>query len=215
MAVAFFVWYPLQDTKTATADIGDLPDPTTFLYGSDLNSFNSLEQHAREDLMAEAVPQLISVIFDVGEEPTEDDVKYLTTIMVRLFKQVHDGIEAQKLILQTQASDLTQDNDATSACDYGTSLFSYNNKVSGAHHAQCEDLMASSGAGVWLTGPGGYDSGLSHYIRHHKRSASLSEAEDLQSGCWNGWGAGGATPENDGPNPSPGAGDDQLERCYD
>ena len=45
-------------------------------------------------------------------------------------------------------------------------------------------------------------------------AASLSKAADEEQGCWNGWGAGSATPENDGPNPSPGAGDDQLEECY-
>ncbi len=210
VAVAFFIWYPLQNVREAKADIDNLPHPTTFLQGTDLNSFNAIETHARDYMLAEALPQLIDEVFDVGQEPTEDDVEFLTVKLVRLYKEAHDGIEAQKQALITSAN-LTQDT--ISACSYNTSLFSYNNKVVVSHHSQCEHQMASISAGVWLKGPG-YSSGWLHYVRHQAKSASLSKSRSLSSGCWNGWGAGAASPENDGPNPSPGTGDRQLKECY-
>ena len=204
---------PVVDEGGGTTQVPGNLNPENVLTGDDLANWNALTGDAREYLKAEALPQLIDEIFDVGDDPTEDDVEYLTIIMVRLFKKGHDALEAQKLLLQTTAKSSTT-QDTTSACSYSTSLFSYNNKVAVSHHAQCAHQMASIGASVWLTGPNGYSSGWSHYLRHHKKSASLSRARDEEEGCWNGWGAGSATPENDGPNPSPGAGDDQLEECY-
>ncbi len=207
LAAAFFIWYPLQNVKTAKADLGNLPHPTTFLQGTDLDSYNSLESDSREYLLSDALPQLISEVFDAGQEPTNTDVEFLTIQLVRLFKQSHDDIEEKKRLRQlTQA--------LGSPCSYNTSLYSYNNKVIVSQHSQCATQMASMTASVWLKGPGGYSSGWRMIVNHHTTSASLSKSHTKAAGCWNGWGAGSATPENDGENPMPGAGDRQLEECY-
>lgn len=207
VAVAFFIWYPLQDTKTATADIGDLPDPATFLYGSDLNSFNSIEQHAREHLVNEALPQLIKEVMEPGQQPTEADVEFLTTKLVRLFKQTHDEIEDQRNRMASTQS-------LGSPCSYTSTLYSYNNRVVISQHSQCDAQMASMTSGARLRSPDGDTGSWRIEQRFHTKSTSISTSRAHQSGCWVGWGTGSATPENDGPNPSPGAGDQQHRSCY-
>ncbi len=124
MAAAFFIWYPLQNVKGAKADIEDLPHPSTFLQGDDLNGFNAIETHAREYLLSEALPQLIDEVMDLGQEPTQADVEFLTTKLVRLFKETHDGIEAQRTLMMsgTRSSGSAATKSLGSPCSYTSTL---------------------------------------------------------------------------------------------
>ncbi len=81
------------------------------------------------------------------------------------------------------------------------------------HVARCNATMAAMQAGVLLKGPG-YWSGWQNYIRFYTRSALAFTSYGYDPNtCWLGWGHGSATPTNNGPNPSPSNGGQQMSHC--
>ena len=164
------------------------------------------------------MPQLLAEVKagplrGVTGELYDAEVRALVKFVVATAKEAQDALERAIANHTHEGTRMRALTGHFTPCSYVTSMGSSSLVVYVGHVARCNATMAAMQAGVLLKGPG-YWSGWQDYVYHYTRSALAftSHGYDPDT-CWQGWGHGSATPTNNGPNPSPSNGGQQMSLC--
>lgn len=210
----------ILQVETAEAQTPERVNPEQVLGAGDVRLYNSLPPDTRRVIEYEIVPQLLAEarsgpLRGITGAAYDAEVRALVAFVVRAEKESQDALMRAMPSATPSMFGFMQIGPSSyyTRCSYTTSMGASRLVVYAAHVTRCDARMAAVLSGVRLKGPG-YDSGWQNQRNSNARSVRSYTSHGYRPGtCWQGWGGGSATPRNDGPNPSPGAGDRQLSRC--
>ena len=208
----------LLPAETAEAKSPERINPEQVLSAEGVRVYNSLTPDVKLIIRNSTVPQLLAEVKagplrGVTGELYDAEVRALVEFVVATARKAQDALEWAIANHTHEGIRMRALTGHFTPCSYVTSMGSSSLVVYVGHVARCNATMAAMHAGVLLKGPI-YWSGWQDYVYYNTMSAlAFTSYYRIPNTCWLGWGHGSATPTNNGPNPSPSNGGQQMSHC--